>query len=149
MIETIPTHIQNAGKKGSSGKGLTVKANYFALNSNIKWEVFHYHVEFPPEIESSAFKNALLAQQRSRIGNFLYDRGSSIYTVRQLECEKFEIITRDRDENVILIKITRVGLISRHELLFIQLLNIIMKKAFKGLNLQRIQRDYFDPMAKV
>lgn len=147
MIETKPNHIQT--KQGTSGRQFTVKANYFNLNSKIKWEVYHYHIEFTPEVENPSFRSLLLAQQRPRIGSFLYDRGSSIFTVHLLESEKFEISTRDRDEQEILIKFTRVGLISPLEMRFIQLLNIIMKKAFKELNLQRISRDYFDPVAKV
>ncbi|XP_055323202.1 piwi-like protein Siwi [Sitodiplosis mosellana] len=147
LVETKPGHV--ASKKGNSGRVFNVKANYFALNSKIKWQVFHYHVEFTPEVENPAFKNLLLAQQRPRIGNFLYDRGSSIFTVRQLESERFEISTRDRDQNEILIKFSRVGLISPLEMRFIQLLNIIMKKAFKELNLQRVSRDYFDADARI
>lgn len=147
LVKTKPDHI--ASKRGTSGTGITVKANYFALNSKITWEVFHYHVEFLPEIENPSFRNLLLAQQRPRIGNFLYDRGSSIFTVRQLENDRFEISTRDRDDKEILIKFTRVGLISPLEIRFIQILNIIMKKSLKELNLQRISRDYFDPVARV
>lgn len=146
-IETKPTHIQT--KQGTAGRGFIVKANYFALNSKIKWQIFHYHVEFVPEIVNSKFRYRLLEQQQPRIGSFLYDRGSSIFTVRQLESEIIEIITRDQAENEILIKITRVGLISPYEIRFLQLLNIIMKKAFGKLNLQRVGRDYFDANAKV
>lgn len=147
MIETKPKNL--GSKKGFSGKPIQIKANYFALNSKIKWQVYHYHIEFTPEVENSAFRNSLLAKQKPRIGSFLYDRGSSIFTIHQLESESFEITTRDRDENEILIKITRVGLISPLEVRFIQLLNVIMKKSFNQLNLQRVSRDYFDPAAKV
>lgn len=145
----IATKPEGSSKNGTSGRRFIAKANYFALNSKMKWEVYHYHVTFTPEIENPAFKNRLLADQRPRIGSFLFDRGSSIFTVRQLEKEKFEIGTRDRDEKEILIKIERVGLISPLEVRFLQLLNIIMKKAFKGLDLQRVSRDYFDSAAKV
>lgn len=147
MIATKPTNIQT--KQGTSGEGFIVKANYFALNSNLKWEIFHYHVEFVPEVLNSKFRYRLLEQQKPRIGTFLYDRGSSIFTVHQLESEKIEIITRDQSENEILIKITRVSLISPYEIRFTQLLNIILKKAFNKLNLQRVARDYFDANAKV
>lgn len=145
----IATKPEGSSKNGTSGRRFNVKSNYFAINSKIKWEVYHYHVAFTPEIENAAFKNALLAKERPRLGSFLYDRGSSIFTVRQLESEKFEIITRDRDDMEILMKIERVGLISPQEMRFIQLLNVIVKKAFKGLNLQLVSRDYFDEAAKV
>lgn len=134
---------------GKSGRQMVVKANYFQLKSHIKWEIYQYHVEFVPEIENPSFRNALLMRQRATLGGFLYDRGSNIFTIKQLEREVTEISTRDRDDHEILIKIKRVGLISPLENRSIQVLNIIVKKALKELNLQRVGRDYFDPEAKV
>lgn len=147
LIKTRPDHIST--KKGNTGRNFMVKANYFQLKSSIQWQIFHYHVEFIPEIENAAFRNRLLADQRARLGGFLYDRGASIYTAKQLENEKIEISTRDRDEREILIKITRVGIISPLENRSIQVLNIIVKKSLKELDLQRVGRDFFDPAARV
>lgn len=147
ILETRPNHITQ--KQGTSGQRLKIKANYFALNSRIKWEIFHYHVDFSPEIETASFRNALLARQRATLGNFLYDRGSAIYTTHQLQSEEFEITTRDRDEREILIKFKRVGVISPLESRSIQVQNIIMKKALRALNLQIVGRDHFDAAARV
>lgn len=147
ILATKPNHISQ--KQGTSGTVMKIKANYFPLNSTIKWEIYHYHVEFTPEIEMASFKNALMARHREIIGNFLYDRGSSIYTTRVLENDMTEIVTRDRDEREILIKIKRVGVISPLESRTIQVQNIILKKALKALNLQLVGRDYFDAAARV
>lgn len=146
-MATRPTHI--AQKQGNSGQLLHIKANYFALNSKIKWQIYHYHVDFSPEIESASFRNALLVRQREILGSFLYDRGASIYMTRLLEREETEIVTRDRDDREILIRIRRVEIISPLENRSIQVQNIIVKKALKELNLDRIGRDYFDSGAKV
>lgn len=147
LVKTRPDHVVT--KKGTTGRNFLVKANYFQLKSSFKWEIFHYRVEFAPEVENVAFRNRLLADQRARLGGFLYDRGESIFTAKQLESEKIEISTRDRDDKEILIKITRVGIISPLENRSIQVLNVIVKKSLKELELQRVGRDYFDPGAKV
>lgn len=146
LLQTRPNHIAN--KKGSTGRVLKVKANYFALTSAGQWQVFHYHVEFSPELENAAIRNALLVQQRETLGGFLYDRGASIYLIRQLE-PKMEFQTRDREGREYLMKLTRVGIISALEIQYLQVLNIIMKKASHSLNLQLVGRDYYDPAAAV
>lgn len=125
-----------------------VKANYFAFNTKMQWQVFHYHVTFSPEIENSAFRNALLAQQRPTLGGFLYDRGASIYLIRQLD-QQLEFQTRDREGQEYVIRLERVGLISTLESEYIQVLNIIMRKAIQALNLQLVGREYFDAAAAV
>lgn len=136
-------------KKGSSGREFLVKSNYFALTSKTIWEVHQYHVEFSPPIEHAVGKNALLVRQRATLGAFLYDRGSNIFTIWKLDNDRTEIVTRDHKDEEVLITVTRVGLISPLESRFIQVLNVIMKKALKELNLQPVGRDYFDPQAMV
>lgn len=115
----------------------------------MRWETYHYHVDFSPEIETASFRNALLARQRAIIGFFLYDRGSSIFTTRKLPNDDTEIVTRDREEREILIRIRLVGVISPLENRSIQVQNIIMKKALTALSLQLVGRDHFDAAASV
>lgn len=119
------------------------------MNAKIRWEIYHYHVDFTPEIEPASFRNALLARQRPTLGCFLYDRGSAIYTTHLLPNEETEIVTRDRDDREILMRIRRVGVISPLESRSIQVQNIIMRKALGALNLQLVGRDHFDASARV
>lgn len=92
----------------------------------------------------------MLARHRNQLGGYLYDRGSSIYTTTQLDGDLMEITTRDeRLDQEVLIKIKRVGLISPSESVYLQVLNVIMKKALHALNLTLVGRDYFDPAATV
>lgn len=106
MALTKPSHIQS--KRGETGARIMVRSNYFALNSAIKWQIFHYHVEFVPEIENVAFRNSLLVNQVPQLGGFLYDRGSSINTIKELQNYFLEVSMRDRDGNDILIKIQKL-----------------------------------------
>lgn len=147
ILATRPNHITQ--KQGTSGQQFKVKANYFPLISAMKWEVYLHHVEFTPEIEFPSFRNALLVRQRPTLGNFLFDRGSAIYTFHQLPNDPIEITTRDRDEREILIKIRRVGVISPLENRMTHVQNVIMKRAMKALNLQLVGRDHFDSDARV
>lgn len=146
IITTKPGHITS--KRGTTGTQLNVRSNYFDVLSKGRWQIYHYHVEFSPIIENPAFKNALLVQQKETLGGFVYDRGSSVYLIRQLAAE-IEFQTRDREDIEYLIKMTRVGLISSAEKEYLQVLNIIMKKALNALQLQLVGRDYFDSHASV
>lgn len=146
IMITKPGHITS--KSGTTGQPLKVRANYFDVLSRGRWQIFHHHVEFAPTIENAAFKNALLVQQKETLGGFLYDRGSSVYLIRQLDAE-IEFQTRDREGTEYLIRMTRVGLISSAEKEYLQVLNIIMKKALNALQLQLVGRDYFDSQASV
>lgn len=146
IIITKPGHISS--KRGTTGIQLKVQSNYFDVLSRGVWQIYHYNVEISPTIENAAFKNALLVQQKETLGAFLYDRGSSVYLIRQLDAD-IEFQTRDRDGIEYLIKMTRVGLISSAEKEYLQVLNIIMKKALNALQLQLVGRDYFDPQASV
>lgn len=87
-------------------------------------------------------------QQKEALGPFVYDGGSSVYLLYQLDAD-IEFRTRDRDNVEYLIKMTRVLLISAHENSYLQVLNIIKKRALNALKLQLVGRDYFDPNASV
>lgn len=147
LVKTKPDNI--VSKQGKAGTQIAVKTNYFALNSKVLWQIFHYHVTFVPEIENPLFRNYLLVNQVKQFKGFVYDRGTSVYTTTQLQNDNLEISTRDRDGRDILIKIQRVGLISPLEHRYIQVLNVIMRSAFKGLELKLVGRDYFDSVASV
>lgn len=85
---------------------------------------------------------------QSKLGSFIYDRGSSIYTIKEIY--ETEFTTRDRDGTEdILIKMKRVGLIDPKGPQANQVMNIILKKGIKLLQLKPIGRDHFDPNAKV
>lgn len=147
LVKTKPDNIES--KQGKAGRQIVVKANYFALNSRALWQIFHYHVTFVPEIENPLFRNYLLVNQVKQFKGFVYDRGTSVYTTTQLQNDRLEISTRDRDGRDILIKIQRVGLISPLEHRYIQVLNVIMRSVFKGLDLKLVGRDYYDSVASV
>lgn len=67
-----------------------------------------------------------------------------------MDGDRIEIVTRDdRNDQEVLITMHRVGIISPNEAVYIQVLNVIMKKALDALQLKLVGRDYFDAAATV
>ena len=70
--------------------GVALVANYFPLISRQSWSIFHYHVDFEPEVERTGDKRAMFRDHRqsldSRFGWTLFD-GMALYTVRKIPPE--------------------------------------------------------------
>lgn len=143
---TKPPHISS--KRGTTGVPVNLASNYFRLPHVTEWQIYQHHVEFRPELENMRFKRLLLYQNKNILGGYLFD-GASLYITRSLGQQPIEIDTVDQDGSAIKIIIRFVSLVSSLEARYIQVLNIIMKHAIRGLNLQLVSRDYFDPAAAV
>ncbi|GBP01862.1 Piwi-like protein Siwi, partial [Eumeta japonica] len=74
----------------------------------------------------------------------------SLYTVQRLHPDPLELYSDRKEDGArmrILIKL--VGDVSPGDYHYIQIFNIIIRKCFYALNLQLVNRDFFDPQAKV
>lgn len=70
-------------------------ANYFKLNSTPNWAIYHYHVDFSPDVEGTRVRRALFANHKARFGSYLFD-GMAMFTSTKLDedvsCNAFEIL---------------------------------------------------------
>lgn len=126
--------------------------NHFKLFSKIQWEIYHYRVDFEPPVEYGKALIFRLKQSKTLpLGGYLFD-GTSLFLTHKLDNQDRPIVltVQNTDGQPIQITIKLVGIVSKNESQFLQILNIIMKHAMNALNLEKVgHRDYFDPAAKV
>ncbi|KAJ0175571.1 hypothetical protein K1T71_008730 [Dendrolimus kikuchii] len=134
-------------KKGTSGTVLDIKANYFIVEATPQWRLYQYRVDIEPEEDHTGVRKALLRVHRNTLGGYLFD-GTVLYTVKKVPTEEFySDRTSDGERMRILLKL--VCDVSPGDYAYIQIFNIIMRKCFNLLDLQLMNRDYFDPGAKI
>lgn len=151
-LETIvnsrpPTLIS---KMGTEGRPVPLITNYFRTVGP-KWLVYTYRVDFRPDIEDDRIKKRLLREHRALFGGYLFD-GTRIFCTKYLEIlgNSLELNgkLRESDELVVMdIKFT--GELSMQDNSSLQVLNLIMRKAMAGLNMQLVGRNYYDAAARV
>lgn len=149
IVKTKPSSVNK--KQGTGGKVVQLYTNHFKLFSKIQWEIYHYRVDFEPQVEyGKALIFKLKQNQTLPLAGYLFD-GSSLFLTRKLDQGKPIVLTvQNNDGEPIQITIKLVGIVSKNESQFLQILNIIMKHAMNALKLEKVgSRDYFDPMAKV
>lgn len=151
----VPLHLlytrpqQMESKCGTSGQAITCEANYFRLKHTPTWRIFQYRVDFQPDVEDIRHRRYLLS--RLNLGGFLFD-GTMIFITEKID-DSDEIVEktvqgRDNDTNYrVIFKLT--ALVSHLESAMIQVLNLILRSAMKGLNLQTVGRNLYDPLAQV
>lgn len=147
LLYTRPTELKS--KCGTSGQAITCEANYFRLKHQPTWRIYQYRVDFQPDVEDIKHRRYLIAQ--CKLGGFLFD-GTMLFVTGKIDdsddvVEKM-IMGRDNETPYrMLFKFT--ALVSTLESSSIQVLNLILRSAMKGLNLQMVGRNLYDPLAQV
>lgn len=148
IMVTKPSNISS--KIGTTGHRVPLQANYFTLSRDADWTIYQYRIDFKPEVHLDAFRKFLIRQLKDNlIGGYLFD-GTQLFTMRRLEGgDEFEKVVSGRDdgEHLVCFKFTKV--VSMTESASVQILNLILRRAMGGLNLQLVGRNFFDPVATV
>nr|UJZ92587.1 piwi-like protein Siwi [Scaphoideus titanus] len=137
-------------KKGTSGQPVMIQGNYFSLVSTPDWCLYQYRVDFAPAIDNIFERKKLLRVQQNNIGGeYIFD-GTVMYTSRRIRPDEIKVYSqRETDDTQIEVTIRLVGDLMVGDQHYLQFFNILTRKCLKLLNLQLIQRDYYDPAAKV
>ncbi|XP_041985328.1 piwi-like protein Siwi [Aricia agestis] len=143
---TRPENITS--KKGTTGKPVDLRANYFTVQSTPGWQLHQYHVDFSPEEDNTAIRKGLLRVHKNTLGGYLFD-GAVLYTVNKLHPDPLELYSDRRDGERMRIMIKLTCAVSPGDYHYIQIFNIIIRKCFSLLQLQLMGRDFFDPVAKI
>lgn len=151
LIYTRPKEITS--KVGITGQKITCEANYFRLDKQPNWNIYHYRVDFEPEVLDARARRRLVGSQREMLGGYLFD-GTQLFITRLLEDE---IVTRtiplqDRDtqqDNVYTVTFKLTRMVAMSESQSLQILNLILRRAMDGLHLETVGRNKFDPDAAV
>ncbi|XP_060658910.1 protein piwi [Drosophila nasuta] len=147
IVHTRPVEV--VSKVGKEGAPIQLLSNYFRLNTTPKWRIVHYHVDLSPEIELLRVRCGILSDHAAALGKgYLFD-GKQLFTTKKFEQDITILNGKSKQDINYTITIKFVGFISTAEERFLQVLNLILRRSMKGLNLEQVGRNLFDPHAKV
>ncbi|XP_052901674.1 protein aubergine-like [Anopheles moucheti] len=149
--EVVVTRTANSPmKQGTSGTKLIVKTNYFRLTRKDKNAcVFQYRIDFEPLIEDTRIMQALIRTQGPVIGPYIFD-GTMLFLYNKLRTEEIELQVKDpRTDALYKMTIRHVGTVDMASEMAFMILNLMHRQAMGSLKLLAINRNFFDPEAKV
>lgn len=147
IINTRPEIVGNT-KQGSSGTTITLGTNYFRLVRKPEWSIHQYRVDFSPEIEAVVIRKALFRAHMKVFNGFLFD-GTMLFSSTKLDSEITQFCSARNDGSAVAITVKYVKEVLMTEMESLKVLNIILRRAMEGLNLQLVGRNFFDAIAKV
>lgn len=147
QVESRPANLKKSGNR--SGRVVRLKANFFRVDAKKGINVTLYRVDFDPEVQIRGIKSRLIYQHKELFGCFLFDGDSQLYLLSPLQQPTIELRSVDRDENSFTLKLRMTREIRYTEGMFLTVLNLVIRNAMRGLNLQLIGRNFFDAAAKV
>lgn len=145
VIYTRPKEILS--KVGITGQKITCEVNYFRMAKTPEWNIYHYRVDFNPEVFDDRVRRRLISLQREMLGGYLFD-GTQVFITQLLDAD---IVTRvvevDETKYEVTFRLTRmVDMTEGHAL---QIMNLILRRAMDGLHLETVGRNKYDPDAAV
>jgi len=148
---TRPQGQEWQGKKGTSGNAFACKANYFRVSTGKDWHLIQYRVDVSPEQDDLRKIKFLVRQhEQSTLKSYIFD-GTVLYTTNRYtpDGSPLELVSKDKEEQIYKVTISRVGELTPYDHYYMQFFNILLRKCFQNLALQELNRNYFDPKAKV
>ncbi|TDG47295.1 hypothetical protein AWZ03_006288 [Drosophila navojoa] len=140
-------------KCGFTGRKITVQTNYYKVKKPLNWTIYQYRVDFVPDVDNTRLRRGLLSEHRQVLGGYIFD-GTILFCITQFKKIPnspyvLELLTKSRGGENILIKIKHVGTVEAADNQQFQVLNLILRRAMEGLQLQLVSRNFFDPQAKI
>lgn len=146
-------------KKGTKGKPIDMRANYFGLKSGSpQWTLFQYYVNVGVDDDrvqtrKVVFKRAI--RSRGLEFGYMFD-GTQLFTAKPLEdlglplsfTHAWEKV-KDTPPTDVVIAIKLVGTVDSGHPIYIQLHNLLIRKCMFGMELQEMGRNFFDPNARI
>ncbi|BFF94970.1 protein piwi [Drosophila madeirensis] len=147
IVKTRPADV--VSKKGHEGEPIRLQSNFFRIQTKPEWRVVHYHVDFEPELENIRVRMGILSNHANILGSgYLFD-GKQLFTNKKFEKELTVLCGQSKMGIDYKISVKYVGVISNAEPRFLQVLNLILRRSMKGLKLELVGRNLFDPLAKI
>lgn len=150
IVRSRPSTLVN--KSGTLGRQIIVQANYFRVLKKPEWSIHQYRVDFAPETDMIRVRRAYLAHHKELLGGYIFD-GTILFCTKYLGDQaspgNLELMTKNREGEIIQIKIKHVGIVEATDIQLVQVMNLILRRSMEGLNLQLVGRNFFDPVAKV
>ncbi|KAH8403084.1 hypothetical protein KR222_004302, partial [Zaprionus bogoriensis] len=147
IVHTRPEDVVT--KQGKDGEPIKLLSNFYRVRTKPQWRIEHYHVDFKPEVEALRVRCGILSNHARVLGTgYLFD-GKQLFTTKKFEQDVTVLQGKSKQDIEYTITIKRVGFISAVEPRFLQVLNLILRRSMKGLNLEQVGRNLFDPHARV
>lgn len=147
IVHTRPADV--VSKQGKDGAPIKLVSNYYRVKTKPQWRIEHYHVDFKPDIEVLRVRCGVLSNHAAILGKgYLFD-GKQLFTTKKFESDVTVLQGKSKQDIDYTITIKCVGFISAAEPRFLQVLNLILRRSMKGLNLELVGRNLFDPHARV
>jgi len=137
-------------KTGYSGAPITLDSNFFAVKYNPDWKLYQYQVSFTPEEDHFKIRKRLMRDVETKLGPIVFDGGALAWAVQKFKEDPVMCSRFTRQENQIQVQTpVEVRLIVTNEIFpsdgqYLQVLNIILRRAMDGLKLDRVKRSMFD-----
>lgn len=148
ITHTKPSNLLT--KLGQSGTKITLTANYFAIERKPDWTLHQYRVDFQPEVHLAGLRKALVRNVVPAGLGYVFD-GTVLFTIEKFGGDEpiFQKTARSREEDEYLILFKYTKTLTNMDVASLQVFNLVLRMAMKGLKLQMVGRNYFDPDAKV
>uniref|UniRef100_A0A1A9W8C2 Piwi domain-containing protein n=1 Tax=Glossina brevipalpis TaxID=37001 RepID=A0A1A9W8C2_9MUSC len=144
---------------GSSGGAIhpqpvckvVARANCYRVLKKPKWSIHQYRVDFSPNVDM-VVRRAYLAHHKELFGRYIFD-GTVLFCTVYLDDKMvngvLELLTKNREGEIIQIKLKHVGVVDITDAQLVQILNLMLRRSMEGLKLQLVGRNFFDPLEKV
>lgn len=150
ILNTVPNDKIKSfkGTNASISNRINLTANFFRLPKIPAWSIYKYHTDFEPECLMARLKSAMIAQHKELIGGYLFD-GTQLFVTKELPNSALELVSRTREDTTYNIKLKFTKIVTTNEAEYLQILNLILRRATQGLNLKLVNRNFYDAEAKV
>jgi aubergine-like protein len=149
-FQIIPTKPATCVTKiGDVGEKVQLSANYFEFKQGPSFDLNQYNVNFQPPIEDKSTRVYLISQQRELLGSHIYDGSNILYTFHYIKELKPEFRMQSKDGSSYVLRIAHQGKIEMSSPEALQVMNIILRRTMKGLDLQLVGRHLFDAKAAI
>ena len=136
-------------KTGTSGRTVKLSANYFKLLQRPQFKFVMYRVDWTPEIDIGILRKVFLAKQREFLGGSLFDGRNMIYLTHELPIDENKFDCESREGTHYEMTIKKAGVVHATSGMISQILNLILRRAMEGLDMELVGRNLYDPKAKV
>ncbi|CAL1531966.1 unnamed protein product [Lymnaea stagnalis] len=134
---------------GTSGTKIGLRSNYFDVCLNEDLHIFQYHVAFKPEIENVRIKYSLIAQLSNVLGTTKCFDGAILYLQTLLPKDPMTCLTTRQDDSKVNVTFTFVCEVYANTPQFLQIVNLLFKRAQVALQMKLIRHNFFMPQLSI
>jgi aubergine len=151
LLRTKPKDLNS--KRGKSGATVDLAANYFEMTRKPQFKFMLYRVDFEPGCDNEKLRKVFVSRKLHDFNcGFIYDGVNMIYFTRELPEREYVFDVEDtfppNQKYKMTIKNTQ-AVIESTDAMALQIYNIMLRRAMKGLEMDQVGRNLYDAKSKV